>query len=83
MWLRDSLPDDFPDLRIFIYGYESGLQGSNSFQNLRDVGESFRDSLRDLTGPQNVCQEPEILVHADMTLEQQLSAFKTADLHRT
>ncbi len=57
MWLRDSLPDDFPDLRIFIYGYESGLQGSNSVQNLRDVGESFRDSLRSLTRPQKVRQQ--------------------------
>lgn len=82
MWLRDSLPDDLPDLRIFIYGYESGLQGSNSFQNLRDVGESFRDSLRNLKRPQNVCQQLETPMHTDMKLEQQLSAFTTTDLHR-
>ena len=56
MWLRDSLPGDFPDLRIFIYGYNSVLQGSTSIQNLGDIGSSLRDALRTLDKPQNVCQ---------------------------
>ena len=56
MWLRDSLPEDFPGLRIFIYGYDSVLQGSNSVQNLGDIGSSLRDALRNLGGPQNVCR---------------------------
>ena len=60
MWLRDSLPDDFPQLRIFIYGYESTLQSSSSVQNLGDIGSSFRDSLRVLTRPQKVRWQPHL-----------------------
>ena len=55
MWLRDSLPDDFPGLRIFVYGYESILQGSKSVQNIGDIGLSFLDSLRNLVRLQKVC----------------------------
>ncbi len=55
MWLRDSLPGDFPRLRIFIYGYESVLQGSRSVQNIGDIGLSFLDSLRHLFRLQEVC----------------------------
>ena len=55
MWLRDSLPDDFSQLRVFIYGYESALQGSNSVQHLGDIGSSFRDSLRSLRISSKVC----------------------------
>ncbi|EHK42206.1 hypothetical protein TRIATDRAFT_14480, partial [Trichoderma atroviride IMI 206040] len=58
MWLRDALPYDItgedgddPDVpisRIMIYGYESSLQDSDSFQNLEDIGTSFHSSLRSM-----------------------------------
>ncbi|KAM0209843.1 hypothetical protein ACHAQD_011020 [Fusarium lateritium] len=53
MWLRDSLPYDISDedtddpmARVTIYGYESGVANSNSFQNLEDLAASFYSSLR-------------------------------------
>lgn len=41
MWLRDSLPKDLPNLRILLYGYESGLDGSDSNQNVSVIADSF------------------------------------------
>lgn len=56
MWLRDSLPCDLryenttePMARVMIYGYESGVRNSNSFQNLEDLATSFHSSLLALT----------------------------------
>lgn len=37
MWLRDSLAKDLPHARIFIYGYDTQLQGSHSFENIGDL----------------------------------------------
>lgn len=46
MWLCDSLPGDFPGCRIIIYGYDTKLQGSQSFQNLIDIGKKFQTAIR-------------------------------------
>ncbi|KAF5669914.1 kinesin light chain [Fusarium denticulatum] len=53
MWLRDSLPHDVVDkdtdnpiARVMIYGYESSVANSNSFQNIEDLATSFHSSLR-------------------------------------
>lgn len=46
MWLRDSLPRDFPGCRIIIYGYDTKLQGSRSFQSLLDIGKKFQTAVR-------------------------------------
>ncbi|RKK93754.1 hypothetical protein BFJ68_g15424 [Fusarium oxysporum] len=59
MWLRDSLPYDVADkntddpiARVMIYGYESSVANSNSFQNIEDLATSFHSSLRVLAdGP--------------------------------
>ncbi len=48
MWLRDALPRDLPEARVLIYGYESKLDGSTSFQNLGDIVSKFRASLREI-----------------------------------
>lgn len=45
MWLRDSLPAKLPGTRILIYGYDTQLVGSRSFQILQDLGMSLRDTL--------------------------------------
>ncbi|PCD23156.1 hypothetical protein AU210_014679 [Fusarium oxysporum f. sp. radicis-cucumerinum] len=52
MWLRDSLPYDLtredtlnPMARVMVYGYESSVANSNSFQNLEDLATSFHHSL--------------------------------------
>ena len=42
MWLSDSLPQDIPNARVMIYGYESGLQDSTNFAGLDDLAGSLR-----------------------------------------
>jgi hypothetical protein len=59
MWLRDSLPHDLtyndrPMARVLIYGYESSLPRSKSFQNLEDLATSFHATLLALAGTSTV-----------------------------
>ena len=48
MWLRDRLPQDVPKLRSLIYGYDTQLSKSRSFQNLDDIARSFIESLKEI-----------------------------------
>ena len=48
MWLRDRLPQDVPQLRSLIYGYDTKLFKSHSFQDLDDIVWSFIASLREI-----------------------------------
>ena len=54
MWLRDSLPKHLPNLRVLLYGYESGLDGSDSNQNVSVIADSFIGDLRALRPPSEV-----------------------------
>ncbi|KFZ11275.1 hypothetical protein V502_07637 [Pseudogymnoascus sp. VKM F-4520 (FW-2644)] len=49
MWLCDDLPYDLATTRIIIYGYESQLYGSKSFQGLEALASTLRTSLQDIT----------------------------------
>ena len=40
MWLHDSLPKDLPNLHVFLYWYESGLEGTDSSQNISVIADS-------------------------------------------
>ena len=46
MWLRDQLPKDLPFVRSIIYGYETKLVGSQSFQSINDLALGFIGDLR-------------------------------------
>ncbi|KAF7118670.1 hypothetical protein CNMCM5793_008208 [Aspergillus hiratsukae] len=48
MWLRDALPLDFPNARILIYGYDTGLVRSSSFQNLTDLGRGLQADMKSI-----------------------------------
>ena len=48
MWLRDRLPKDVPQLRSLIYGYDTKLFKSRSFQDLDDIAWSFIASLKEI-----------------------------------
>ena len=50
MWLRDSLPGDLPGARILIYGYDTGLEGSRSFQTMIDLASQFRNHIQAIRG---------------------------------
>jgi hypothetical protein len=48
MWLRDSLPCDLDGARIMIYGHDSHLVKSSSFQTISDISMQLRSSLRSI-----------------------------------
>ena len=54
MWLRDALPKHLPQLRVWIYGYDSNLQDSESIGDVYEYAESFRRDLRILRGKTKV-----------------------------
>lgn len=56
MWLRDALPYDLECARILIYGHDSRLPDSQSFQNLTDNSGQLQSSLRSIRSLQSVFQ---------------------------
>ncbi|KAI9736325.1 MAG: hypothetical protein M1834_001211 [Cirrosporium novae-zelandiae] len=46
MWLRDQLPRDLPQTRNIIYGYDTQLVMSQSFQTINDLAISFIVKLK-------------------------------------
>ena len=49
MWLRDSLPTDLPHARVMLYGYDTQLHGSHTFQDLEALASTLRSDLQCLT----------------------------------
>ncbi|EAQ88998.1 hypothetical protein CHGG_05617 [Chaetomium globosum CBS 148.51] len=41
MWVRDAIPASIPGLRTIIYGYDSSLLESSSFQSISDLAQSL------------------------------------------
>lgn len=46
MWLCDDLPLDLPGVRVLIYGHDSKLENSTSFQGLEALSSALMRSLR-------------------------------------
>lgn len=46
MWLRDRLPHDLIKVRSIIYGYDSRLVQSESFQGIDDIAITFITRLK-------------------------------------
>ena len=42
MWLRDALPLDLKGAQIWIYGYDTSLVNSTSYQDLEALASTFR-----------------------------------------
>jgi hypothetical protein len=62
MWLRGSLPHDIPGLHVLIYGYDTHLHNSKSFQDLEAISTSFRTALRAIRRQPNVSCTKEKIV---------------------
>ena len=45
MWLRDGLPQDLPSIRTLLYGYDTQLGMSRSFQTIDDIAIAFAITL--------------------------------------
>lgn len=48
MWLRDALAVQFPELRMWIYGYDSKLGDQDSIGTFFEYADSFKRQLRTL-----------------------------------
>ncbi|KAI1126995.1 hypothetical protein F5Y10DRAFT_278419 [Nemania abortiva] len=45
MWLRDTLPDYHPTVRVWLYGYDTSLEDGTSFQSIQDLSISLINQL--------------------------------------
>ncbi|KAL7627351.1 hypothetical protein AAE478_001543 [Parahypoxylon ruwenzoriense] len=61
MWIRDELPNQVPSVRAIIYGYDSTLVGSDSFQSISDVARTFANFLK-VGGWNHVAAKPLIFL---------------------
>lgn len=46
MWVRDALPKAFPSIRVVLFGYDTTLVKSNSFQTIDDLSLSLVNNLK-------------------------------------
>jgi hypothetical protein len=70
MWLRDFLPFDIPDLRVFIYGYPSNIQRSPSRASIYDFTQGFTNAILSLqSGPEASLQPARTLPNANNTYQ--------------
>ena len=46
MWIRDALPHLVPNVKFILYGYDTRLAGSKSFQTVSDIALSFIHTLQ-------------------------------------
>jgi hypothetical protein len=54
MWLRDCLPQDLQGARVLLYGYDTNLLESQSFQGIYDAAITFRTNLRSIRNTRKV-----------------------------
>lgn len=57
MWLRDALPRDLKGARVLIYGYNTTIADSKSFQDLEALASTFRRALVSIRRQQIVSAE--------------------------
>ena len=46
MWIRDALPRAMPNLQPILYGCDTKLSNSSSFQSVADIASSLIESLK-------------------------------------
>jgi hypothetical protein len=46
IWIRDALPRDAPQLRVWTYGYDSRLRDEETIADVYEWAEGFRLNLR-------------------------------------
>lgn len=54
MWLRDALARNSQGARVLLYGYDTGLVKSESFQDIDDIGNNLSFSIGRIRLPQPV-----------------------------
>jgi len=61
MWLRDSLPKDLKGARVLLYGYDTSLLDSQTFQSIDDIAIAFCERIRGIRTNENVSEPKHIL----------------------
>jgi hypothetical protein len=61
MWLQDFLPEMVPTARILIYGYDTRLEGSNSYASILDLAKGFLQAVKTVREHSTVCISCEYL----------------------
>jgi hypothetical protein len=46
VWLRDFLPNDVPDTRVLLYGYDTTLNKSDSKQSIVDLAKTLLEHVK-------------------------------------
>lgn len=84
MWLQDFLPEDAPNCRIFIYGYESNIFGERTHPRF-DLAEQAENLIQALDGVRNTHKarpepqhNPNLLLTAYSCKRSQSSLLPTA-----
>ncbi|KAF8535207.1 hypothetical protein BDD12DRAFT_856400 [Trichophaea hybrida] len=62
MWLRDFLPDMVPKARIMIYGYDTRLDGSNSYASIIDLANGFLQEVKTVREAPDAARRPLIFI---------------------
>ena len=64
MWLRDRLPHDLKHVRSIIYGYDSRLVQSESFQGIDDIAITFIAQLKSIGRSLKAAKPAVVLAHS-------------------
>lgn len=51
MWVRDALPKHLANIRVLLYGYDTTLVDSRSFQSIGEISGTLRDRLMPMAYP--------------------------------
>jgi hypothetical protein len=81
MWLQDFLPEDFPNIRIMYFGYDSRIEAKRETSRMIDYGRNFIQQLHNVRSSEEVLYELYLTDKLlNIYLTGQISAYF---LHRT
>ncbi|KAI5817783.1 hypothetical protein BZA77DRAFT_365679 [Pyronema omphalodes] len=61
MWLRDFLPDEFRDTRVFTWGYYSSIRNNESTTSITGISRNFLEDIKQVREKETV-NRPLILI---------------------
>ncbi|KAI0885796.1 uncharacterized protein GGS22DRAFT_188084 [Annulohypoxylon maeteangense] len=83
MWIRDAMPKSLPNVRPILYGYDSTLAKSHSFQSTFDLALSLISQLKANGWASPTCKPLAFLAHSlgGIILKQTLVSLAGMDRH--
>ncbi|GKT61443.1 LOW QUALITY PROTEIN: ankyrin repeat-containing protein [Colletotrichum tofieldiae] len=72
VWLRDFLPQDVPNIRVLLYGYDTTLPGSLSRQSIGDLGGILLERVVAFRAGDGVWEKREINANIQQTTRRPL-----------